>query len=46
MEKFNARLEEIAHRNRVEYLLVDTRRHMGEVLVDYLNARAETRRVR
>lgn len=46
MERFNAELEEIAHRNRVEYLLVDTTRHMGEVLVDYLNARAETRRGR
>lgn len=44
--KFNATLEEIAHRNRIEHLLVDTNRHLGEVLVDYLNARAETRRVR
>lgn len=46
MGRFNAELEEIAHRNRVEYLLVDTSRHMGEVLVDYLNARAQTRRGR
>jgi hypothetical protein len=44
--KFNATLEELAHRNRIEHLLVDTNRHLGEVLVDYLNARAETRRVR
>jgi uncharacterized protein (DUF58 family) len=46
MEKFNGDLEAVAHRNRVEYLLVDTRRNLGEVLVDYLNSRAEIHRAR
>jgi uncharacterized protein (DUF58 family) len=37
---FNARFEEIAHRNRVERVLVDTSRDPGGVLVDYLNQRS------
>ncbi len=46
VDRFNDRLEEIAHRNRIEYVLVDTDRNMGEVLVDYLNARMQTCNVR
>jgi hypothetical protein len=46
MDKFNAELQAVAHRNRVEYLLIDTQRDMGEVLVDYLNSRAAVHRVR
>ena len=40
MTDFNNRLEEICLRNRVERVLVDTSRDMGEVLVDYLNHRS------
>lgn len=40
MKKFNDRFEEICHRNRIERVLVDTRRGMAEVLVDYLNQRS------
>lgn len=40
LERFNARFEEICQRNRVERVLVDTSRNMGEVFVDYLNQRS------
>jgi len=40
VERFNTRLADICHRNRVERVLVDTSRNMGEVLVDYLNERS------
>ncbi|MHB1036398.1 MAG: DUF58 domain-containing protein [Pirellulales bacterium] len=40
MRKFNGRFEEICQRNRVERVLVDTRRNMGEVFIDYLNQRS------
>jgi uncharacterized protein (DUF58 family) len=40
VERFNGRLADICHRNRMERVLVDTRRNMGEVLVDYLNQRS------
>lgn len=40
LEEFNVRLESLCQRNRVEKVLVDTRREMGEVLVDYLNQRS------
>src|SRR5262245_26710511 len=40
VERFNGRLADICHRNRVERVLVDTNRNMGEVLVDYLNQRS------
>jgi uncharacterized protein (DUF58 family) len=40
MQKFNDRFEEICQRNRVERVLVDTSRDMGEVFVDYLNQRS------
>jgi uncharacterized protein (DUF58 family) len=37
---FNRQLAAICQRNRIEHLLVDTSRNMGEVLVDYLNQRS------
>jgi hypothetical protein len=40
MRRFNNRFEEICQHNRVERVLVDTRRDMGEVFVDYLNQRS------
>ena len=46
MERFNERLEAICQRNRVEHVLVDTSRNMGEVLVDYLNQRSRLHRGR
>ncbi len=38
--RFNGRLAEICQRNRVERVLVDTSRPMGEVFVDCLNHRS------
>ncbi len=46
VERFNNRLDDIAQRNRVERVLVDTSRDMGTVLVDYLNQRARLHRRR
>jgi hypothetical protein len=40
VERFNTRLENVAQRNGCEYLLADTQRDMGELLVDYLNRRS------
>lgn len=40
MHKFNDRFEEVCQRNRVERVLVDTSRDMGEVFVNYLNQRS------
>ena len=40
MGRFNQKLETICQRNRMERVLVDTGRDMGEVLVDYLNHRS------
>lgn len=40
LARFQAQLEEICHRNRIERVLIDTRRDLGEVLVDYLNQRS------
>jgi hypothetical protein len=40
LKRFNDRFEEVCQRNRVERVLVDTRRDMGEVFVDYLNQRS------
>jgi uncharacterized protein (DUF58 family) len=40
MRKFNDRFEEICQRNRIERVLVDTSRDMGEVFVNYLNQRS------
>ena len=46
VERFNDRFDDICQRNRVERVLVDTGRDMGEVLIDYLNQRRATRRGR
>jgi uncharacterized protein (DUF58 family) len=46
LSRFNGTLEEICQRNRVERVLVDTARGMGEVLVDYLNHRSTQNRGR
>jgi uncharacterized protein (DUF58 family) len=46
MKGFNGRLEEICQRNRIERVLVDTHRDLGEVLVDYLNHRSRLNRGR
>jgi len=40
VERHNGRLEDIAQRNNCERILIDTRRDMGAVLVDYLNKRS------
>jgi uncharacterized protein (DUF58 family) len=40
VERFNGRFEEICRNNKVERILVDTRRSMGEVFIDYLNQRS------
>lgn len=40
VERFNGRFEEICRNNRVERVLVDTSRAMGEVFIDYLNHRS------
>jgi uncharacterized protein (DUF58 family) len=44
--RFNANLEEICQRNRIERVLVDTSRPMGQVFVDYLNQRSRRNRGR
>ncbi|MGA2618799.1 MAG: DUF58 domain-containing protein [Thermoguttaceae bacterium] len=46
MEGHNRRLEDICQRNRIERVLVDTRRDLGEVLVDYMNHRSRLNRGR
>ena len=40
LHSFNDRLAEVCQRNRIEHVLVDTRRNMGEVFIDYLNQRS------
>ncbi len=42
--RFNDRFEEICQANRVERVLVDTSRNMGDLLVDYLNQRGQLKR--
>ncbi len=44
--EFNDRFEAICARNRVERVLVDTGRDMGQVFVDYLNHRSRRNRGR
>ncbi|NQU25024.1 MAG: DUF58 domain-containing protein [Candidatus Nealsonbacteria bacterium] len=46
MRGFNDKLEDLCQRNRIERVLVDTSRDMGEVLVDYLNKRSRLNRGR
>lgn len=38
--RFNEQFEALCHRNRVERVVVDTRRDLGQVFADYLNHRA------
>ena len=40
LSNFNTRFEEICQHNRIERILVDTSRNLGEVFVDYLNQRS------
>ena len=44
--EFNDQLEDICQRNRIERVLVDPGRDLGEVLVDYLNQRSRLSRGR
>jgi len=46
MKAFQTELEDIASRNRCEYVLADTSRSMGEMLADYLNRRSRLNRGR
>jgi uncharacterized protein (DUF58 family) len=40
MNRFNEQLADICQKNRIERVLVDTRRDMSEVFIDYLNQRS------
>jgi hypothetical protein len=40
VQKFNTAFEDLCQRNRVERVLVDTSRDMGEIFIDYLNQRS------
>ena len=44
--RFNEQFEELCQRNRIERVLVDTSRDMGQVFVDYLNQRSRRNRGR
>jgi uncharacterized protein (DUF58 family) len=44
--QFNDQLADICQRNRIERVLVDTSRDMGQVFVDYLNQRSQLNRGR
>jgi uncharacterized protein (DUF58 family) len=44
LARYNARLDELCGERRIERVLVDTSRNVGEVLVDYLNQRGMRRR--
>jgi uncharacterized protein (DUF58 family) len=44
--QFNEQLADICQRNRIERILVDTSRDMGQVFVDYLNQRSRLNRGR
>ena len=44
--QFNDRLDGICQRNRIERVLVDTSRDMGQLFVDYLNQRSRLNRGR
>lgn len=46
LNAFNERFEDVCQRNRCERVLVDTRREMAEVLIDYLNQRSRLNRGR
>jgi uncharacterized protein (DUF58 family) len=40
LKKFNEQFQDICHRNRVELVPVDTSHELGEVFINYLNARS------
>lgn len=44
--RFNGQLEDLCQRNRIERVLVDTSRAMGQVFADYLNQRSRRNRWR
>ena len=44
--EYMERLDEICQRNRIEHVLVDTSRDMGQMFVDYLNHRSRRNRGR
>lgn len=46
VQRFQDRLDEIAHRNVCERVLVDTQRNVGDTFVDYLNRRSMLTRAR
>ena len=46
LDQFNDRLDDICQRNRVERVLIDTGRDMGQLFVDYLNQRSRLNRGR
>ncbi|MGI8982330.1 MAG: DUF58 domain-containing protein [Pirellulaceae bacterium] len=46
VKKFNDRFQEVAQRNGCERVLVDTRRSMSELFIDYLNQRSMLNRGR
>jgi hypothetical protein len=46
VKKFNNQFQEIAQRNGCERVLVDTRRSMSELFIDYLNQRSMLNRGR
>jgi len=46
LNRFNSGLEDLCHRNRIERVLVDTSRNMGELFADYLNHRSRIHRGR
>lgn len=46
LSEYSNRLDDICQRNRIERVLVDTSRDMGQVFVDYLNHRSRRNRGR
>ena len=46
LTRFNEALEAICYRNRIERVLVDTSRELGQVFADYLNQRSRRNRGR
>jgi len=46
LSRFNEALEAICYRNRIERVLVDTSRELGQVFADYLNQRSRRNRGR
>jgi len=46
VQNFNEEFTDVCQRNRIERVLVDTRRDLAEVLIDYLNQRSRQNRGR